>query len=42
MRMRRCHMIQLAKEMQRIENKKEKKEKPKRKGVLARLLGIRQ
>jgi len=42
MRMRRCHIIQIAKEQQRIKNKEEKKERPKKKTVLARLLGIQQ
>lgn len=41
MRMRRCHAIQVAREMQRIENQKQRegKEKTKRKSIFARLLG---
>ena len=43
MRMRRCHIIQIAKEQQRIENqKKAKEEKPKKKSILSRLIGLRQ
>jgi hypothetical protein len=41
MRMRRCHAMQIAREMQRIENQKQRqtKEKTKRKSIFARLLG---
>ena len=42
MRMRRCHIIQLAKEMQRIENKKKQAKPEKKKSILARLLGLKQ
>lgn len=36
-------MIQIAKEQQRIENqKKVKEEKPKKKSILSRLIGLRQ
>jgi hypothetical protein len=43
MRMKRCHIIQIAKEQQRIKNKEQQpKEQPKKKSILARLIGIRQ
>ena len=35
-------MIQLARETQRAKNKEQKNEKPKRKSILSRLLGMRQ
>ena len=44
MRMRRCHIIQLAKEAQQVENKKSKenvKEK-KKQFILYKLLGLKQ
>tara|TARA_R110002110_G_scaffold386699_1_gene598440 strand:- start:1974 stop:2105 length:132 start_codon:yes stop_codon:yes gene_type:complete len=43
MKMRRCHIIQIAKEQQRIENKKKTEDKPKKKkSILARLIGLKQ
>ncbi len=50
MRMKRCHVIQLAREAQQAENRRIKaqedatkqKDKPQRKNILARLLGLRQ
>jgi len=39
MRMRRAHAIQIAREMQRIENQKRREPEPQRRGLLARLLG---
>ena len=42
MRMRRCHIIQIAKEQQRIENKKKQDKPEKKKSILARLIGLRQ
>ena len=43
MRMRRCHAIQLAREAQQAENRRRAKEKqkPKRKNIISRLLGIK-
>ncbi len=43
MRMRRCHIIQIAKERQRIENKNRQEDKQeKKKSILARLIGLKQ
>ena len=43
MRMRRCHIIQLAKEAQQVENKKSTGTKVKKKRfILYKLLGLRQ
>ena len=43
MRMRRCHIMQLAREAQQAENRQRAKEKnkPKRKNIIYRLLGIK-
>ena len=42
MRMRRCHAIQMAREIQRAKNRNKKApvEKPKKRGLFKRLLGI--
>jgi hypothetical protein len=41
--MRRCHIIQLAKEAQQVENKKSKDKKiEKKQFILYKLLGLRQ
>jgi hypothetical protein len=42
MRMRRCHIIQLAKEAQQVENKKSKEKVEKKQFILYKLLGLRQ
>ena len=43
MRMRRCHIIQLAKEAQQVENNKSKEKKVEKKQfILYKLLGLKQ